>query len=423
MKYEDYTLSNTQRNDVVRNVVKIRSNKYIKENGVEPTDDIIRSFTIIGEEELERWRRMYYVVDYIYNNGGGGDDPDIPDGVVRFIDYDGTVLYTYSSKDFYKFNEMPANPTHDGLISQGWNWSLEEAKEYVSKYGSVIIGQMYVTDDNKTRLYFQVSTAGLVVTASCIQSEAHGVLIDWGDGSEPVTDSTIGRIEITHTYTGSGNYVVNFVRLNGELCLDYKPLLSDQPDINYVYKVELGGDTVLGDSAFNSYNNLRSITLPNSTVLRNEAMFGSCFDLVSLVIPNNITAIPGDACISCTGLTTVSLPSNLTSIGGSSFYNCLTLRNITFPDSLSNIGSYAFTSCDFYTIVLPGNLGRLGNTVFAGNHHLSKIYVFKTSPFIIGNTVFDDLDPNFIIYVPSESVDDYKTAINWSNYSSHIISM
>ena len=53
---------------------------------------------------------------------------------------------------------MPANPTHTGLTSQGWNWTLANAKTYVSTYGSLNIGQMYVTDDGKTRLYLTITS-------------------------------------------------------------------------------------------------------------------------------------------------------------------------------------------------------------------------------------------------------------------------
>lgn len=52
---------------------------------------------------------------------------------------------------------MPANPTHEGLTAQGWNWSLIDAKNYVNKYGKLNIGQMYITSDGKTRLYITLS--------------------------------------------------------------------------------------------------------------------------------------------------------------------------------------------------------------------------------------------------------------------------
>ena len=53
---------------------------------------------------------------------------------VRFFDYDGTVLHEYDADDFLALSAMPANPTHTGLTSQGWNWSLADAQDYVEDY-------------------------------------------------------------------------------------------------------------------------------------------------------------------------------------------------------------------------------------------------------------------------------------------------
>ena len=87
-------------------------------------------------------------IEDIQTGGGGGGSAT--DDVV-FYDYDGSVAASYSSSDFANLTAMPANPSHTGLIAQGWNWSLANAKAYVAKYGKLNIGQMYITDDGKTR--------------------------------------------------------------------------------------------------------------------------------------------------------------------------------------------------------------------------------------------------------------------------------
>ena len=67
---------------------------------------------------------------------------------VVFYDYDGSVLYSYSAEDFLALTEMPANYTyHEGFTAQGWNWSLANAKSYVSTFGKLSIGQMCITSD------------------------------------------------------------------------------------------------------------------------------------------------------------------------------------------------------------------------------------------------------------------------------------
>ena len=57
---------------------------------------------------------------------------------IRFIDYDGEILHEYSKDEFLALSSMPSNPTHSGLVAQGWNWSLSDAKAYVKKWGYLI---------------------------------------------------------------------------------------------------------------------------------------------------------------------------------------------------------------------------------------------------------------------------------------------
>ena len=69
-------------------------------------------------------------IENIQTTGGGSDYDwaEEPIDDVTFVDYDGTVLYTYSADEFLALNTMPDNPSHSGLISQGWNSTLQEAQ-------------------------------------------------------------------------------------------------------------------------------------------------------------------------------------------------------------------------------------------------------------------------------------------------------
>ena len=67
---------------------------------------------------------------------GGRDSSSVANSKeVNFLDYDGTILYSYTAAEFAALSSMPANPTHDGLTAQGWNWSLANAKAYVASMG------------------------------------------------------------------------------------------------------------------------------------------------------------------------------------------------------------------------------------------------------------------------------------------------
>ena len=153
----------------------------------------------------------------IVSEGGGPtpptpstDDVDLKD--VVFIDYDGEVVYNYTAAEFLSLNAMPANPSHDGLVAQGWNWSLADAKAYVQENGMLLIGQNYTTSDGQTKAYLSVTslTVEAPVGVRIETTVKNGVTIHWGDGSTTVTDANANASkEYQHTYSAPGDYVIS----------------------------------------------------------------------------------------------------------------------------------------------------------------------------------------------------------------------
>lgn len=129
---------------------------------------------------------------------------------VNLIDYDGTLLYSYTAEEFLALTSWPKNPVRTGLSAQGWNWSLSEAQSYVSNCGGLTVGQVYNTSDGKTRVHIHLSKGrtdpylGLAVDGE--------VEVDWGDGSNPetvsgtsISDSGVADVISTpHSYAAPG---------------------------------------------------------------------------------------------------------------------------------------------------------------------------------------------------------------------------
>lgn len=95
-------------------------------------------------------------------------------------------------------------------------------------------------------------------------------------------------------------------------------------------------------------------------------------------------------------LTGITIPDSVTSIGSSSFASCSRLTIVTIPDSVTSIGSKAFNYCSKLAIIVvkastPPSLGIMA--------------IFKSVA---------------KIYVPSDSVDAYKSASDWSGYADKI---
>ena len=118
--------------------------------------------------------------------GGGGETPASAKwNDVTFIDYDGSVLYSYSLAEAQALTELPALPSHYGLVCQGWNWTLEAIK---ALNRPVTVGAMYITDDGATRIHIRIATVGRMTVPLYIgQTVANGVSIDRGDESTAET--------------------------------------------------------------------------------------------------------------------------------------------------------------------------------------------------------------------------------------------
>lgn len=198
-------------------------------------------------------------------SGGGGEAAASND--VNFLDYDGTIVHSYTAAEFAALTALPANPSHAGLTAQGWNWSLSDAKAYVAACGGLNIGQMYITDDGKTRIYIHLEDGRLSPMLGVCPNGS--VTVDWGDGSATtaLTGTSVRTVKWTsnHTYAAPGDYVITLsvsgsmeimgktgVKL-GSYLLRYS---STGDDRNYGYRsairrVEIGnGVTSIGSYAF-----------------------------------------------------------------------------------------------------------------------------------------------------------------------------
>ena len=174
---------------------------------------------------------------------------------VDFIDFDGRLLYSYTAQEFLALTALPANPSYPGLVAQGWNWTLADAQSFVSDYGALVIGQNYITDDEKTRIYITIPNSWIQTRESKTSNMAlylnktessNAFTIDWGDGTTtPVTSSGTGAWNTTHKYQDSGDYIITIDVTVGSVRLGYwgsnQSLVSGEWAMgSCVNKVEIG---------------------------------------------------------------------------------------------------------------------------------------------------------------------------------------
>ena len=297
---------------------------------------------------------------------------------VEFIDYDGTIIQTYSAAEFAELSALPANPTHEGLIAQGWNWSLANAKALVAESGKLIIGQMYITDDGKTRIYIHLEKGR---TSPMLGVCPNGTVdVDWGDGTThdtlTGTSITAAKWTPTHEYAAPGDYVIKLT-VTGEMGFygqnsngTYSGLLrykSSASGINNSYrnaikKIEIGNNiTDITSHAFLKCSNLASISIPNNIINFNGSnAFGGCSNLTSIVIPYNVINIGVSIFNNCYNLIKISIPNTVENISSSAFDNCCNLKQIIIPNTITQLSYGLFYSCYNYIylrILILNNIG------------------------------------------------------------------
>ena len=368
--------------------------------------------------------------------GGGGETPASAKwDDVTFIDYDGSVLYSYSLAEAKALTELPTLPSHDGLVCQGWNWTLEAIK---ALNRPVTVGAMYITDDGATRLHIRIATVGRMTVPLYIgQTVSNGVSIDWGDGSAAKTLSGTGNVNTSHTYAEPGDYVISLMPQGGcklsfgngksSYCVMGSTGNNGIVYCNMLQDVSIGKNvTSIGDSVFQKCYSLASITIPDGVTSIGNSVFSNCNSLASITIPDGVTYIGNSVFSDCNSLASITIPTGVTSIGNRAFQYCYSLANITIPTGITSIGDRSFYNCySLASITIPTGVTSIGDYAFT-NCYGMRYYDFSSCTAIptLSNTyVFNSIPSDCKMLIPSALYNRWKSATNWATYASKMVAV
>ena len=362
--------------------------------------------------------------------GGGAPAVSVAMKDVNFYDYDGALVASYTLAEAQALTALPDGPSHDGLMFQGWNWSLEKINALTRPMN---VGAMYITDDGKTRLHIRIwDTVRSNVPLYISQTVANGVTIDWGDGSATETLAGTGNVNTTHQYTAVGDYTVTLAPAEGctlglgtgssSYCVMGSTENKGIVYCNLLQDVRIGTNvTEIRGSAFRSCYSLASITIPKGVTRIKDNAFYYCYSLASITIPKGVTRIQ-NMFTECSSLLIIIIPESFAFIQNYAFYYCYSLASITIPDNVTSIMQYAFYYCySLASITIPEGVTSIGAYAFNACYGMAEYHLLPTTPPTLYNTnAFNGIPSDCILYVPKGCLEAYQTATNWATYADYM---
>ena len=314
---------------------------------------------------------------------GGG----LEEKAVNFYDYDGELLYSYTAQEFLALNAFPANPTHTGLTAQGWNWSLADAKAYLTSYpnADMNIGQMYRTTSGATEIDI---TLGSDFLKPYLVIAVNGTVdVDWGDNSAHSTltgTSLTAMKNVLHEYASSGNYTISLSVTSGTFTLNngsgnaallsYTTSLSSNRTYSGAIKAIRFGQGIQTIGGAKCLQSVEYITIPNTVT--DVGIFDNDWSLKHITIPSGVTTLATSAFNENWKLKSISIPNSVTTINGSSFNGCVELQSVTLPSAVTVSGGSIFAYChSLRNVVLPNSITTIQSTMFRENYEIEEYTV------------------------------------------------
>lgn len=315
--------------------------------------------------------------------------------LVTFYDFDGTVLKRERVATGGNAT-APTTPTHQYLTFAEWN------NPFTNVQSDIDTGAIYNTTDGKTYLFITLTPiTGLAPTLYFSKSSTSLMTIDWGDGTTS-TSITSGNQNINHVYATAGDYIITVDNSAGGTWSvgnggATTTIFGTTTTSSIVYKIYCCINLLLNSAYSLRCYSLKYISLANKNYSFGSYLFYEAHLLNHINIPNN----------------------NVFSIN--IFYNTKKIKTITLPNNIATV-SIGFIRDNYgINIIFPSTLMTINDNAFFGNYS-TLFYIFNstTPPTLSNINAFTGINPICKIYVPDASVEAYKAATNWVNYSSYI---
>ena len=131
----------------------------------------------------------------------------------------------------------------------------------------------------------------------------------------------------------------------------------------------------------------------------------------------SVTRIGNKAFAECFWVSSFTLPDGLTSIGEEAFSYCWELVEFTIPNSVETIEKAAFAYNFMQKITIGSGVKSIADEAFADNDGFAEMTVLAVVPPTVGTDAFRGTKRDIPVYVPAESLEAYKAAAVWKEFT------
>lgn len=254
---------------------------------------------------------------------------------------------------------------------------------------------------------------------------------------------------------------INAAMVTGGVGDGYGITKEDITSLDRLENIFAGNTSIQYFPEFKEFTGITYLSNPNKSATK-KMSFSGCESLKEVSLPANLTILNDGALsmqmgafFNCLSLVSVGDTSHLVKVGDYSFYNCvayaqdvylpslegtlgkrayystaikkvLNLGNVEIIDGNSSasinapVGSFAYCE-SLREVNLPESITEIRKGAFGFCTALNKVIIVATTPPALDANAFYGSNSAFVIQVPANSVEAYKTATNWSAYADRII--
>ncbi len=189
--------------------------------------------------------------------------------------------------------------------------------------------------------------------------------------------------------------------------------------LTYSGELIVEGTGTMNDKPWESYKgSITKVTIKEGVTSIVDWAFYQCSNLTEVSIAESVTHIGNDAFRECSILSSLTLPEGLTHLGSGVFIQCYNLSSIIIPDGVRNIYISTFDGCsNLSSVAIPAGMESISGWAFAWCSNLRTIVCKASTPPALDANALDGVDRNAAVYVLNASLEAYRAADGWRNFS------